>query len=159
MSIKCFYNKSANNLFAVTFLLVLFMSFSAVAQNKSTVSGTVIDETGLTVPGVNILEKGTNNSASTDLDGKFTIKVSGAKSELVFSYIGYETLTKVVGKSSEVSVVLKNAAAKLDEVVIGYGTAKKSDLTGSVTSISGDDLKKLSMSSVAETLTGRIAGV
>lgn len=159
MSIKCFFNPVANYRFAITFFLLIFMSFNVAAQEKATISGTVIDETGLTVPGVNIQEKGTSNSASTDLDGKFTMKVSSSKSELVFTYIGFETVTVVAGKRSDISVILKSAANKLDEVVIGYGTAKKADLTGSVTSISGDDLKKLSLSSVAETLTGRIAGV
>ena len=159
MSIKCFFNHLAKHKFALTFFLVLFMSTAVVAQEKSTISGTVIDETGLTVPGVNVMEKGTSNSASTDLDGKFSMKINSSKSELVFSYIGYETVTLVAGKKSEISVILKSAANKLDEVVIGYGTAKKADLTGSVTTVSGDDLKKLSMASVAETLTGRIAGV
>lgn len=159
MSIKCFFNPIANYRFAITFFLMIFMSFNVAAQEKTTISGTVIDETGLTVPGVNIQEKGTSNSASTDLDGKFTIKINSTKSELVFTYIGFETVTVVAGKRSDISVILKSAANKLDEVVIGYGTAKKADLTGSVTSISGDDLKKLSLSSVAETLTGRIAGV
>jgi len=160
MSIKCFYNKGANFCFAITILLVLFMGSEVRAQGNTTVTGIVLDESGLSIPAVSISEKGTDNSVITDLDGKFTIKVAGQKSELVFSYLGFETVTQVVGKQKEISVVLKSADSKLDEVVIiGYGTARKSDLTGSVSTISGDDLKKTTMSNVAETLTGRIAGV
>lgn len=159
MSIKLIFNKVASRTVALTFLLVLFMSAQIHAQGKTSVSGTVLDEMG-PLPGVNIVEKGTANSVVTDFDGKFTIKVTGPKSELVFSFIGFETQTQVVGSKTSLNVILKGAANKLDEVVvIGYGTSKKSDLTGSVSVVSGDDLKKLSMASVAETLTGRVAGV
>ena|SRR6218665_1481423 len=157
MSKKLIFNKVASRSIVLTFLLVLFVSAKIHAQK--TVSGTVLDAMG-PLPGVNVIEKGTSNSAATDFDGKFSIKVAGPKSELVFSFIGFETQTQVVGTKTSFNVILQAAANKLDEVVvIGYGTSKKSDLTGSVTSVSGDDLKKLSMASVAETLTGRVAGV
>lgn len=160
MSIRSLFKKGANFNFAVTLFLVLLVSTEIWAQKTTTVSGTVIDASGITIPGVNIVEKGTTNSVSTDLDGKFSISVNSSKSELVFSYLGYETFSQVVGQKKTFSIVLKNSAAKLDEVVvIGYGTSKKSDLTGSVATISGDDLKKLSIANVAETLTGRLAGV
>jgi len=160
MSINLFYNKGANYCFAITFFMVLFMGAHANAQTKITISGVVIDESGMTIPSVNIVEKGTSNGASTDFDGKFTIKVAGPKSELTFSFLGYETITQVVGQKKELSIVMKGSDSKLDEVVvIGYGTARKSDLTGSVSTISGEQLSKLAMSNVAETLTGRLAGV
>ncbi|MEY3500338.1 MAG: hypothetical protein RL308_2007 [Bacteroidota bacterium] len=160
MSIRSLFKKGANYFFALSLFLVSLMSAEMSAQKNTTISGTVIDASGISIPGVNIVEKGTKNSTSTDLDGKFTIKIASAKSVLVFSYLGYDSFDQIVGKNSTVNVVLKNSAAKLEEVVVvGYGTSKKSDLTGSVATISGDDLKKLSMASVAETLTGRIAGV
>ena len=160
MSSRSLFKKGANLSFAVTLFLVSLMSTEIWAQKNTAISGTVIDASGVTIPGVNIIEKGTKNSVSTDLDGKFSISVASSKSELVFSYLGYETFSQVVGQKKSFSIVLKNSAAKLDEVVvIGYGTSKKSDLTGSVASISGDDLKKLSIANVAETLTGRLAGV
>jgi TonB-dependent starch-binding outer membrane protein SusC len=160
MNIKCRFNKRAKLSFAITILLVIFMSLNTMAQNNTSVSGVVLDSNGMSLPGVSINESGTTNSASTDLDGKFKINVAGSKSVLVFSYVGYQSQSITVGKQSNISVILKDSTSKLDEVVvIGYGTARKSDLTGSIATISGDDLKKLSMPSVAETLTGRLAGV
>lgn len=160
MNIRILFKKGANFSFVLALFIVSMMSTEIWAQKITTVSGTVIDASGITIPGVNIVEKGTTNSVSTDLDGKFSFSVAGSKSELVFSYLGYETFSQVVGQKRTFSIVLKNSAAKLDEVVvIGYGTSKKSDLTGSVATISGGDLKKLSIANVAETLTGRLAGV
>ena len=129
-------------------------------QQGILVNGVVKDALGMPIPGVNVIEKGTKNGIQTDLDGKFSIKVNSATSELVFSFIGYETTTKVVGQSKTMTIVLKDESATLNEiVVIGYGSAKKGDLTGSVAAVSGEDLKKTNMNNVAESLTGRIAGV
>ena len=160
MILTCLHKKKANFCFATAILLFSLMSTEVNAQTKTSVSGTVIDDTGVVMIGVNVVEKGTTNGVSTDLDGKFKIQVAGSKSTLVFSYIGYENFSQVVGTKSTFSVILKSTANKLEDVVvIGYGTSKKSDLTGSVVSVSGDDLKKIGIASVAETLTGRVAGV
>jgi TonB-linked SusC/RagA family outer membrane protein len=161
MIVKPIFKKGKKISFAIMLLLSLFATIEIKAQNKTTtISGVVKDELGLSIPGVNVTEKGTKNSTSSDMDGKYSLRISGSKSELVFSFIGLETLTQTVGQKTSLNVVLKNAASKLDEVVvIGYGTSKKSDLTGSVASISGSDLKKVPLANVAETLTGRIAGV
>lgn len=130
------------------------------AEQGIQISGIVTDSGGMPIPGVNIVEKGTKNGIQTDFDGKYSIKVNSTSSELVFSFIGYETVAKVVGASKTLNIVLKDENSTLNEVVvIGYGTAKKGDLTGSVVSVSGDDLKKTNMNNVAETLTGRVAGV
>ncbi len=143
-------------LLITVFCLTFLNSF---AQSVS-VSGTISEETGMPLPGVNILEKGTKNGAVTDFDGNYSIKVSNANAVLVISYIGFITQEINVGGKSTINVQLKANLESLDEVVvIGYGTAKKSDLTGSVVTIGGDDLKKQSISSVAEALTGRLAGV
>lgn len=158
MSIRILFKKRTESFFSFLVLMFLLYGQSAFSQ-KIDVSGTVFDDTGLTLIGVNVVEKGTKNAVSTDLDGKFKIQVSSSKSVLVFSYIGFQELSQVVDNKKTLSIVLKSTAAKLDEVVIGYGTRKKSDLTGSVSVVSGDDLKKITMPSVAETLTGRIAGV
>lgn len=125
-----------------------------------TVSGTVNDAGGLGLPGVNVVEKGTTNGVSTDFDGKYQIKVSSSKSVLVFSYIGFKSKEQLVGDAKTLNVVLEEDANALDEVVVvGYGTVKKSDLTGAVSSISGSTLAKIPVSNVAEALTGRLAGV
>lgn len=160
MRIKYLYNKGKSYCFSITILFVLFISTSLSAQNKITVSGTILDDQGLPLIGASVLEKGTSNAVSADLDGKYTIAVAGAKSELVFSFMGFETVTKAVGAQTSINVSLKTAATEMDEViVIGYGTAKKSDLTGAISTIGGEDLKKVPVATVAEALTGRIAGL
>ena len=161
MIVKRVIKKGKKLSFVIMLLLSLFATVEMNAQNKTAVvSGIVKDDTGMPIPGVNVIEKGTKNSTSSDMDGKYSLRISGSKSELVFSFIGLETSTLAVGQKTTLNVVLKNAASKLDEVVvIGYGTSRKSDLTGSVASVSGADLKKVPMSNVAETLTGRVAGV
>ena len=160
MKTKHFFKNGMKYFYAFILFLSLFMSNELSAQNRVTIGGVITDPNNMPIPGVNILEKGTQNSTVTDFNGKFTLGVSGSNSILVFSYVGYETLTQIVGQKKSLSVVLKDSASQLDEIVIiGYGTSRKADLTGSVVSISGEDLKKLSIASVAETLTGRLAGV
>ncbi|TDE05790.1 TonB-dependent receptor [Flavobacterium sandaracinum] len=160
MIVKYLFKEGKNICFSFILLLSLFMSNEMRAQNGITVGGVVTDASKMPIPGVNIMEKGTKNVVTTDFDGKFTIRVSSSNSVLLFSYLGYETLTKTAGQNGSLSVVLQDSTDKLDEVVvIGYGTSRKSDLTGSVASISGEDLKKNPISNVAEALTGRLAGV
>lgn len=158
MSIRILFKKRTKSFFSFFVFMFLLYGQSAFTQ-KIDVSGTVFDDAGLVLPGVNVFEKGTKNAVSTDLDGKFKIQVSSTKSVLVFSYLGFQEFSQVVDNKKTLSIVLKSTANTLEEVVIGFGTRKKSDLTGSVSVVSGDDLKKISMPSVAETLTGRIAGV
>ena len=145
----------------LTFLLMAFF-FSLLfsyAQNK-TISGVVSDEEGMPLPGVNIIEKGTSNGVATDFDGKFTITVSNNNAILSVSYVGFITQeVSVSGKSSLDLKLVQNLEALDEIVVIGYGTARKSDLTGSVVGITGEDVQQQSIASVAEALTGRMAGV
>jgi TonB-linked SusC/RagA family outer membrane protein len=160
MIIKHLSKKGSSYCFVIFLLLSLIMGNKMTAQNGLTIGGIVKDASNMPIPGVNIIEKGTKNGTVTDFDGKFSLRVSGSNSVLVFSYLGYETFSKTVGQSKSLNVVLKDENSKLNEVVvIGYGTTRKSDLTGSVVSIAGEDLKKLSIASVAEALTGRLAGV
>ncbi len=160
MIVKQEFKKSPRISYIIMLFLSLFMINEISAQTKSSISGVILDEVGMPIPGANILEKGTKNAVSTDFEGKYMIRVTGPKSELVITYVGYENSTQIVGQKKTINVALKSTTSKLDEViVIGYGTAKKSDLTGSIANISGADLKKVAVSSVAESLTGRIAGV
>lgn len=125
-----------------------------------TLEGTVKDAAGLSLPGVNVLEKGTKNGTSTDFDGRYKIKLSNPKAILSFSFIGFKTKDVSAEGKTKVDIVLIEDSNNLNEVVvIGYGTAKKGDLTGAVSTISGNDLKKVPVANVAEALTGRIAGV
>lgn len=160
MNVKNVFKIGKKISFVIMLLLGLSMSNLSYAQKGSVISGVVKDDTGFPLPGVNIIEKGTKNSTSTDLDGKYIIKIKDANSQLVFSYLGFETVTQVVGNKTTFNLEMKSENSKLNEVVIvGYGTTKKSDLTGSVATIGGADLKKQSIPNVGEALTGRIAGV
>lgn len=160
MNIKVLLKKALKWSFAILLFLGVVMGNEINAQDGSTVNGVITEVSGGALPGVTIIEKGTKNGATTDFDGKFSIKVSKSSAVLVISYVGFETQEIMVSGKSTINVSLKPNLESLDEiVVIGYGTARKSDLTGSIVSISGDDLKKQSISSVAEALTGRMAGV
>jgi TonB-linked SusC/RagA family outer membrane protein len=159
MNFKDLFNKRTNCCFAVVFLLCLFMSNQVSAQNV-TLEGTVNDAAGMSLPGVNVQEKGTKNGTSTDFDGKYKLKLSNAKAVVTFSFIGFKTKEVSVAGKSKIDVSLVEDSNNLNEVVVvGYGTTKKSDLTGAVSTISGNDLKKVPVANVAEALTGRIAGV
>ncbi|WP_202900539.1 SusC/RagA family TonB-linked outer membrane protein [Lunatimonas lonarensis] len=123
------------------------------------VSGTVKDANGDPMPGVSVLVQGTTTGTVTDLDGKFSINVPDGGT-LVFSFIGYESQVVAVGDRTVVDVTMREDATALDEVVvIGYGTVKKSDLTGSVGSVRGDKLIDRSQPNAVKSLQGRIAGV
>ncbi|REE82125.1 TonB-linked SusC/RagA family outer membrane protein [Lutibacter oceani] len=160
MNIKPLLKKLLKCSFTFLVFMTLFLGNTLYAQGGSTISGVVTEASGGPLPGVNILEKGTNNGASTDFDGNFTIKVSNSNAILVISYLGFETQEINVAGKTSLNVVLKANLEALDEiVVIGYGSTRKSDLTGSVVSVGGDDLKKQSVSNVAEALQGRMAGV
>ncbi|CAD0004975.1 SusC/RagA family TonB-linked outer membrane protein [Flavobacterium salmonis] len=159
MNLKDLFNKGIKCCFAFVFLLCLLASNKANAQ-EVTVEGVVKDASGLTLPGVNVLEKGTKNGVSTDFDGKYKLKLSSSKAIVEFSFIGFTTQSVAAAGKKTINIVLAEEANSLNEViVVGYGSVKKSDLTGSVASISGNDLKKVPVANVAEALTGRIAGV
>lgn len=158
MNLNHFSSKKIHPYGLLPLLLCLFMSIQSFAQS-TTIKGVVTDNTGLPIPGANVIEKGTTNSSSSDFDGKYAIKVSSPNAVLIITYIGFEK-KEVKVNGSTINISLKSEEQTLKEViVIGYGTSKKSDLTGSVSSISGADLKKQPIANVAETLTGRIAGV
>tara|TARA_R110002049_G_scaffold993_2_gene7111 strand:- start:58670 stop:59281 length:612 start_codon:yes stop_codon:yes gene_type:complete len=149
-----------NNYRLILLICIFGFTFSNSFAQNITVTGVVSDESGIPLPGVNVIEKGTSNGASTDFDGNYSIKVLGANAKLVISYLGYVTKEINVAGKKSINVSLEPDTQSLDEVVvIGYGTTKKSDLTGSVVSIGGDDLKEQPIASVAEALTGRLAGV
>jgi len=125
-----------------------------------TVSGIVTDINGQPLIGVNILVKGSSQGTTTDLDGRFTLEVEDENDVLVISYIGYQSKEVPLEGRSEVEIVLEEDVSELDEVVvIGYGSMKKSDLTGAVSSISAEDLAESPSSNLIEQSQGRLAGV
>ena len=142
------------------FIGILLTIVPAYAQAQSkTISGTVIDDQKVTLPGVTVSVKGSKTATQTDGDGKFVISAS-AKDQLVFTYIGFETSTVAVGTKTIINVSLNSKTSDLDEVVvIGYGTTKRKDLTGAVATVSMKDLAKAPVRSFDEALAGRVAGV
>lgn len=143
----------------LSMLLLTLFSFS-VALGQVLVKGTVIDQTGESVPGASIQVKGSTQGTISDLDGKFSLNAPSKKSILVVSFIGYTTQEAPVDASKPMSIVLKEDAKALDEVVVvGYQEVKKKDLTGAVSKVNMDDLLKTPSSSFDRTLGGRIAGV
>ncbi|MEG3659933.1 SusC/RagA family TonB-linked outer membrane protein [Arenibacter palladensis] len=127
---------------------------------KNEVNGTVRDKDDNPLPGANILEKGTTNGTQADFDGNFSIEVSDKNAILVVSYIGFSKREVPLNGQSSISVILEESAAALDEIVIvGYGSVKKSDLTGSVVSLSEEDLNQVNPVSADQLLQGRAAGV
>ncbi|MBX2945115.1 MAG: TonB-dependent receptor [Cyclobacteriaceae bacterium] len=138
--------------------LAILISVTALYGQTRSVSG-VVKTDGEVLPGVTVTEKGTSNGTVTDSDGKFVLSVS-SDAILVFTFIGMKPTEVPVGTQTVINVNMVSDISQLEEVVvIGYGTAKKSDLTGSVVSVIGDDLKKMPVATVTETLTGRLAGV
>ena len=129
-------------------------------QAEIVVTGNVKDETGATLPGVNILEKGTSNGTVSDANGNYRIIVSSSRSILIFSFIGSETQEITVGDRSEISVSLLASIETLSElVVVGYGTQKRADVTGAIASIKSDDFNKGVFTNAGELLQGKLAGV
>lgn len=125
------------------------------------VTGKVVNDKGEPLPGVSVLEKGTNNGTTTGPDGSFTLDVSKANATLVFSYVGFKKVEIAANDAKGLSgVVLVSEDNNLsDVVVIGYGTARKSDLTGSVGTVSEAKLKERSASSLSQALAGKVTGV
>jgi TonB-linked SusC/RagA family outer membrane protein len=139
--------------------IFLFIWSTSFAQNSITVSGTVEDKTG-PLEGVNVTIKGTTTGTLTDKNGKFSLGVPDKNATLTFSFIGYVTHTVQVGNNTTINVTLETQDKSLNEViVIGYGTAKKKDLTGSTASVSGAEIVKIPVTSAAQAITGKIAGV
>jgi TonB-linked SusC/RagA family outer membrane protein len=125
------------------------------------ISGTVTDaSTGEAIPGANVIVKGANVGALTDTNGKYSIMAPNQNAVLVFSFIGYNDLEQPVSGKTTVNVALIPTTQALDEViVVGYGTKKKRDITGSISSISANTLAKTTSVSFTQALQGRIAGV
>jgi TonB-linked SusC/RagA family outer membrane protein len=144
----------------ILFLLVLFTGVCASAQTS--ISGVVTSGAdGLTMPGVSVSVQGTALGTATDFDGNFTITIPSDKAVLVFTYIGYQrSEVPVTDSSKNLRIIMKEDAQLLDEVVVvGYGTMKKSDLTGSVGQLSSSRLSESIITNLDQALQGRVAGV
>ncbi|SHG74715.1 iron complex outermembrane recepter protein [Chryseolinea serpens] len=129
-------------------------------QQGTVVSGNVKDEEGAAMPGVNILEKGTTNGTVSDANGDYRLNVSSPSAILVFSFVGAETKEVPVGQQTEISVSLTSSLSTLAElVVVGYGTQKKSDVTGAVSSLKSENFNQGVVTNPGQLLQGKVAGV
>lgn len=144
----------------ISFLLTLAFICGGLAHAQQiSVSGTVTDASGEPIIGATVMAEGTANGTSTDLDGNYSI-TADALGMLKFSYVGYTTQSIAIEGRSVINVTMTESAELLDElVVVGYGTMKKSDLTGAVGSIGGKDIKDVPVNNVGQALQGKIAGV
>ncbi|WP_245233014.1 SusC/RagA family TonB-linked outer membrane protein [Maribacter forsetii] len=126
---------------------------------QSTITGTVLDDTGQPLPGANVVEKGTTNGTQTDFDGNYSLNVSDGAT-LVFSYIGFKSTEIAVNGQSTVNATLAEDAAALDEVIVlGYSTQTRGDVTGSVASVDVSEATKAPVVNAASALQGRVSGV
>jgi TonB-linked SusC/RagA family outer membrane protein len=139
---------------------ILFLWVTCVfAQETITIKGNVTDNTGVGLPGVSILEKGTSNGTVTDVDGNYTFKASG-QSTLVFSYIGFVSQEVPVNRQSNINAQLIEDMVGLEEVVvIGYGKIVVKDLTSSITTVKSDELVKTPSGQAMQALQGKVAGL
>lgn len=144
---------------ALLTVIAFFMAIPLFAQNVN-VTGTVVDESGEPLIGVTVMVAGTSNGTATDLDGNYELKNVPSKGKLVFSYIGYSDKTENVGGRNTINVKMSEDAQSLDElVVVGYGTIKKSDMTGSVSTVDTQKLNAKGAVSALENLQGTVPGV
>lgn len=155
------FQRIRNLLIRFLLMMAIFMTHSLVIAQVRTITGTVTDKlTKETLPGATIVLKGTTSGTSTDIDGKFSLAVSSNDAVLVISFVGYAPTEITVGSQSVINIALESSKVMLSEiVVIGYGTVRKSDLTGSVGSVKAKDLTKITSLNAEQSLQGKVAGV
>ncbi|WP_158409001.1 SusC/RagA family TonB-linked outer membrane protein [Formosa agariphila] len=142
-------------------LMLLFSSFTVNNLNaQSEVTGTIMGEDGIPIPGVNVIQKGTKNGTVTDFDGRYSVTLVPGQLVLVYSYIGYETQEVPIKSRKVIDLTLKAELQSLDEVVvIGYGEQKRADVIGAVGSVDSEELSSVSPVDALQGIQGRVAGV
>ncbi len=151
---------NSNKMKQLTLLLtVIILCFSSSVWAQTQVSGTITDDQNVPIPGVNVIIKGTSNGTATDFDGKYQINAKNGD-VIVFSYLGFLTQEIKFTGQSPISIQMQEDMAKLDEVVvIGYGSVKRTDLTGAVSSLDADAITEQKKTDIGQALQGRVAGV
>ena len=129
-------------------------------NQASGITGTVTDENGEPLIGVTVKVKGTKIATVTDFDGRFTLKSAGGGKEIVVTYVGYSDMTVSIGNGRDIRIQMQPDDKVMDEVVvIGYGTVKRRDLTGAISSVKAEDIKESPVLNAMEGLSGKIAGL
>lgn len=152
-------NAGSHQLFAKT--TGLENSLLEISQQKGiTITGVIKDASGMELPGVNVVEKGTTNGTMSDMDGKFTITVPTAKSILQFSYVGFQSQEMTVGNQKSITIKLMEDSQLVDEVVvIGYGTQRKGDVTSAISSVKSESFVKGAVLDAGQLVQGKVAGL
>ena len=140
-------------------LLVITALWGNLLIAQRTITGTVTDTEGASLIGVNILQKGTSAGTVTDFNGDYSITLNDGEDILQFSYIGYVPVEESIDNRTTINIIMQGGTTLDEVVVVGYGTQKKSDLTGSVATVSAEDISKVPTSRVDQALQGRAAGV
>lgn len=142
------------------FFCFSFLLFSlCVHAQEVNVRGTIVDESGLPLPGVSVTVKGTTSGTISDIDGNYTVLAS-SNATLTFEFIGYTTVSEPINSRTSINVSLQIDSRNLDEVVVvGYGTQKKSVVTGAITSVKAKDIENLPITRIEQALQGRTSGV
>ncbi len=145
----------------LVFLLLILISSATYAQNARTVTGKVTDKNGLALPGTNVILAGTTSGVQADVNGNFQLTIENPVNAVIeFSFIGFIIQKIPLGDQTNIMVQLEEDAVGLNEVVvIGYGTVKKRDLTGSVASIKSDEITKTATNNALQSMQGKIAGL
>jgi TonB-linked SusC/RagA family outer membrane protein len=153
--------KMKQNFLKKVCLLALMFIFAGAQLYAQKVTGKVVDETNMPIPGANVVIKGTTNGVITGSDGTFSIVPANAQKDVIqFSFIGYDTKEVQINGQKVINVQLTSSTQQIEEVVaIGYGTVKKRDVTGSVASVNGKQIAAIPVSNVAQALQGRLPGV
>jgi len=132
---------------------------SAIGMAQTSISGTVLAEDGSPIPGVNVVVQGTLTGATTDFDGNFTISAASGD-VLSISYVGFITQAVTLAEETTLNITLQESYDQLDEIIVtGYGTRKKSSLTGAIAKIGGDDIAAIQATRADDALAGKLAGV
>ncbi|MDA3854422.1 MAG: TonB-dependent receptor plug domain-containing protein [Bacteroidales bacterium] len=141
-------------------VVALFLLYG-IAASAQVISGQVSETTGEGIPGATIMLKGTGGGTVTDVEGVYSLSIQNSATDIiVVSFIGMEQQEVAVDGRTQIDVTLQDGVNQLNEVVaIGYGTVRKRDITGSVASVKGADLKQIPVASVAEAMAGKMAGV
>ena len=158
-----FINNQPTNFYRMrkylTMVVLLFISVATYAQQHS-VKGTVVDQNGFPIIGMTVMEQGTQNGTTTDIDGNYQITVSKGTATLEFTALGYQTVLEAVNNRAIIDVTSAEEAMVLDAVVaIGYGTVRKKDLTTAVSTVSTEDMKLRPVTEASGFIQGKVAGV
>lgn len=148
-------------LLRISLALVIVLGVSSVFAQKATIKGQVKEVDGLTIPGVNVLEVGTTNGVSTDMDGNYEIQVENLETaKLRFSFIGYNTKEVLVAGRTTINIDMALASVALEEVVVvGYGTSTKKEVTGATAKVDAEAIEKLNNARMDQALQGQVSGV